>query len=67
MQASSIEFRIVLKDLNYPVTKKRLLMQAQKHGATSEVIRALNEIPDKEYTCPSEVALEFKGKIWIWG
>ena len=67
MQASSIEVRNVLKNFNYPLTKKDLIQQAKKHGASYGVIEALGDIPDKEYISATDVINECKGKFRSWG
>lgn len=67
MQASSIEVRVVLQDLCYPSTKGNILLQAQKHGASQDVIKVLKNIPDKGYNRATEVTKEFKGQFRIWG
>lgn len=67
METSSIEVRNILKNLNYPLTKKNLVQQAQKHGASGEIIKVLEDIPDKEYTSANDVINECKGKFRSWG
>jgi hypothetical protein len=61
MQASYVEVRIVLRDLNYPLTKQNLIQQAMKHGASRSVIEDLKSIPDREYTSSVSVVREFEG------
>jgi len=63
MQASSIELRNILKELNYPLKKKDLIQEAQKHGATCEIIKVLNNISDREYTTATDVTNECNGKF----
>jgi hypothetical protein len=67
MQASSIEVQIVLQSLHYPLTKKDIILEAQKHGASCHVMNVLKNIPDKGYTRATEVSREFKGQFRIWG
>ena len=55
MQASSVEFRNVLKDLHFPLTKEELFQQALKHGADHKIMADLKSIPDREYTCANDV------------
>ena len=50
MQASYVEVRVILKNINFPLTKQKLIQQAIKHGASNKVIEDLKSIPDKEYT-----------------
>jgi hypothetical protein len=61
MQASYVEVRIVLRNLNYPLTKQNLIQQALKHGASRSVMEDLKSIPDGEYTSSVSVFREFEG------
>ena len=60
MQASYVEVRVVLADLNFPLTKQKLIQQAMKHGATKTVIEDLKSIPDMEYTSFSKITKELE-------
>jgi cellobiose-specific phosphotransferase system component IIA len=67
-QASSTEIHSGLQkavkafqEMKYPVTKSQLLDKAKSLNAQSEVIQAIETIPDKEYHSASEVLQEFKG------
>ncbi len=62
MQASYVEVRIVLANLNFPLTKQELIQQAIKHGATKIIIEDLKNIPDMEYTCFSSLVKKLGGK-----
>jgi hypothetical protein len=62
MQASYVELRNILKDLNFPITKQNLIQQAKKHGATCKIIEDLESIPDKDYTSSDSVIEELGGK-----
>ena len=66
MQASYVEVRIVLRDLNYPLTKQNLIQQALKHGASRCVIEDLKSIPDQEYISSISVFKEFEGIKHKW-
>lgn len=55
MQASNVEFRNVFKNLHFPLTKKELIQQALKHGADHKIVADLRSIPDRDYTCASDV------------
>jgi hypothetical protein len=59
MQASYVEVRNILKNLHFPLTKQNLIQQAMKHGASHKVIKALESIPDREYTSYENVVQEF--------
>lgn len=49
------------QEMKYPVTKMQLLEKARSLNARSEVIQAIENIPDKEYHSSSDVLQEFKG------
>jgi hypothetical protein len=61
MESSPIEVQKALKDIDYPVNKEKLLQHAKKHQASEDVMRDLEELPDKEYTNAADVSKEFKG------
>jgi hypothetical protein len=67
MQASSIEMKNILKDLIFPLTKKDLIQQAKKHGASCKIIKVLENLSDKEYDSSYSVIEECKGKFRSWG
>jgi cellobiose-specific phosphotransferase system component IIA len=67
-QASSTEIHSGLEkaiqafqEMKYPVTKSQILDKAKSLNARSEVMQAIETIPDKEYHSASEVLQEFKG------
>jgi hypothetical protein len=62
MQASYVEIRIILKNIYFPLTKKELIQQAIKHGASNRVIEDLKSIPDKKYTSFTYVFKELEVK-----
>jgi hypothetical protein len=62
MQANPIEVQKSLKDIDYPVHKKDLIQHAKKHGASNEVLKDLESLPDKEYANATDVSKQFKGK-----
>ena len=49
------------RELKYPVTKTQLIEKAKGMNARSEVIQAIENIPDKEYRSFSDVLKEFEG------
>jgi len=49
------------RELKYPVTKTQLIEKAKGMNARSEVIQAIENIPDKEYRSSSDVLKEFEG------
>lgn len=58
---SSTEIQNALKEMKYPVTKTQLIEKAKSLNVRSEVIQAIEKIPDKEYQSASDVLQEFKG------
>jgi len=61
-KASPIEVRNILKNLHFPLTKQNLIQQAMKHGASREVIRVFESLPDKEYINAAGFSKGFEGK-----
>ena len=49
------------QEMKYPVTKTQLIEKAKSLNVRSEVIQAIEKIPDKEYKSASDVLQEFKG------
>lgn len=49
------------KEMKYPVTKMQLIDKAKSLNARSEVLQAIENIPDKEYHSASDVLQEFQG------
>jgi cellobiose-specific phosphotransferase system component IIA len=67
-QASSTEVQNAIQkavqafqEMRYPVTKMQLIEKAKSLNARSEVMQAVENIPDKEYHSSSDVLKEFKG------
>jgi chromatin segregation and condensation protein Rec8/ScpA/Scc1 (kleisin family) len=67
-QASSSEIQSAFqtaaqafREMKYPVTKSQLLGKAKSINARSEVIQAIENIPDKEYHSTADVLKEFEG------
>ena len=59
MQASYVEIRNVLKNINLPLTKEEIIQQAIRHGASYKMIEDLKKIPDREYTNTNDIVKEF--------
>jgi hypothetical protein len=51
-----IRIQKFLGGLDYPATRESLLAHAKDSGADTEVLEALNNIPDKEYDGPTAVS-----------
>jgi hypothetical protein len=49
------------KEMKYPVTQMQLIDKAKSLNARSEVLQAIENIPDKEYHSASDVLKEFQG------
>ncbi|MHC1757537.1 MAG: DUF2795 domain-containing protein [Methanosarcina sp.] len=61
MQASATEVQNALGNLNYPITKRQLIEDAKRQNISSEVMQALENIPNREYDSSSDVVREFEG------
>jgi hypothetical protein len=48
--------------MKFPVTMMQLVQDAKKLNARSEVIKALEACPDREYTNFSDIMKECRGK-----
>lgn len=51
-----------LGGLDYPVSKQQLVEKARQEGASEEVMRLLEQLPDQEYGSPVAVSKEY-GRI----
>jgi hypothetical protein len=49
-------------NMKYPVTKKDIIQQAKKNGASSDMMQTLEELPDKEYSNAEELSEEIQQK-----
>jgi len=49
------------REMRYPVTRNQLVEKAKSLNARSEVIQAVENIPDKEYHNAADVLKEFEG------
>jgi hypothetical protein len=58
---SPIDIQKSLGGMDYPATKDQIIEHAQQHGADTEVLDALQKIPDREYEGPSGVSKEVFG------
>lgn len=47
-----------LRELNYPLTKADLAVEAQKRNAPGQVTDVLAKMPDRQYTSADDVAAE---------
>lgn len=44
-----------LNEVNYPVSKKDLIMHAEEKGADEKILRALKQLPNQQYETPADV------------
>jgi len=51
-----IQVQKFLGGIDYPATKETLISKAKESGADSNVLDALQNIPDKEYDSPTAVS-----------
>jgi hypothetical protein len=51
-----IEIQKALKGIDYPADKQTLLDTARKHGASAEVMSALDALPDQQFQTPADVS-----------
>jgi hypothetical protein len=54
--ANPIQIQKFLEGVDYPADKGSLVDTAKKEGADSNVLRALEAIPDRSYAQPTEVS-----------
>jgi len=59
-----IETREVLKNIDFPLTRKEIIEQARKNGAIQDILRELGMLPEKKYNSAEEVARELH-RIYI--
>jgi hypothetical protein len=62
METSPIEVQKALKGMDYPAKKEKLIKQAKNNDASQEVMKVLENLPDKEYENAVDVSKEFKGE-----
>jgi hypothetical protein len=55
-QAEFIEVQKHLAGISYPATKEQLVEHAKDHGASQDVLDALESVPGGEYDGPNRVS-----------
>lgn len=60
METSPIEVQKALKGMDYPAKKQDLIEKARKNGAPQEVMKVLENLPDKEFENAVDVSKEFR-------
>ena len=53
---SPIDIQKALSGMDYPARKEDIVRLAERNGADSEILEALNKIEDREYEGPSGVS-----------
>ncbi|MDD2338996.1 MAG: DUF2795 domain-containing protein [Methanosarcina sp.] len=61
MQASTTEVQNILGNINYPVTKKKLIDEARRQNISGNIMQTLENIPNREYNSADDVVNEFEG------
>lgn len=56
-----IQIQKFLGGIDYPANKETLISRAKESGADSNVLDALQNIPDKEYDSPTAVSSAVSG------
>ena len=59
--ANPIQIQKFLGGIDYPASKETLISRAKESGADSNVLDALQNIPDKEYDSPTDVSSAVSG------
>jgi hypothetical protein len=54
--ADFIRAQKYLSGISYPATKEQLVEHARKNHADDDVLSALQDIPDREYSGPDQVS-----------
>jgi hypothetical protein len=62
MAVNPIQIQKYLKGVDYPASKRDLLMNAEREGADEDIRATLEQLSDEEYESPAEVS-EALGKI----
>ena len=50
-----IEVQKALKGVDYPAKKDDIVRNAKERGADSDILKALENLPDQEYNKPTDV------------
>ena len=51
-----IDIQKALKGIDYPADKQTIVDTARKHGASDDVMSALDALPDQQFQTPAEVS-----------
>lgn len=58
---SAAEVQEALAGVDYPASKQELREHAREHGADERVMNFLEQIPERDYTQPTEISKELSG------
>jgi len=53
-----METQKILKSMDFPVTRKDIIVHARKSGALSNILRELGMLPDRQFNNAEDVARE---------
>ena len=56
-KVNPIQLQKNLNEVNYPLSKKDLIMYAEQKGVDEQVLRLLKQLPSKQYETPTDVSL----------
>lgn len=60
IQASTTEIQSILGNVKYPATKNRVIDEARKQNISGDTMKALENIPDREYNSADDIVNEFE-------
>ncbi|MEV8308722.1 DUF2795 domain-containing protein [Streptomyces flavidovirens] len=58
MKVNPIEMQKSLGGVDYPASKQQIVETAKNNRASSEITKALEALPEKEYESPADVSKE---------
>lgn len=56
IKVNSVQLQKNLNEVDYPVSKKDLVQHAEEKGADEGVLRALKQLPSKQYETSADVS-----------
>ncbi len=56
-KVNPIQLQKNLNEVNYPLSKKDLIMYAEQKGVDEQVLRLLKQLPSKQYETATDVSL----------
>ncbi len=55
-KVNSVQLNKNLNEVNYPISKKDLILNAEQKGFDEKVLRFLKKLPLKDYETPTDVS-----------